>query len=611
MENLKEKIKELPHKPGVYLWKDKSSKVIYVGKAKDLRKRVIQYFGHDTREQIPYLMAEVADFDFVVVNSELESLFLENTLIKKYLPAYNIKLRDDKNYAFIKIDYSTEIPQIVYARKIENDSKTSTYLGPYSSAYKIRQTLDFVRRVFPYCANKEVGKRPCFYYFLHRCPGVCIGQISLKEYEEQLKRITYFLTGKTKEVKNNLKKAMKEASRKKAFEAAARLRDQLKAIEILDERQIAMFTEKVSWDFISLFWESGVACINLFKVREGRLIDKENFIYEDGYKRIKAEKNSAAEKTANGKEIILQTFAENYYTEASDLPKEIFVESSMPGEKLVKELLKSRSSINVKISVPTRGKKLQLINLGITNAQEFLRKWQSSQANNLDAAKAALEQLREVLKLTSVPARIEGYDISNIQGTNPVGSMVVAKDGLPAKGQYRKFKINIKNTPDDFAMMEEMLTRRLAKIHDPDFESKWPKPDLLIIDGGKGQLGVAVQVLEKFDLSIPVIGLAKRIEEIFLPHNPTPIVLDHSEPALQLLQRLRDEAHRFAITFHRSLREKQAVKSALDEIPGIGPKTKKLLKQKLGSVSQIRQTSLEDLIKIVGKDKAELIKKHL
>jgi excinuclease ABC subunit C len=307
----------------------------------------------------------------------------------------------------------------------------------------------------------------------------------------------------------------------------------------------------------------------------------------------------------------LQTFAENYYAEASDLPKEIFVEYNIPDGKLIGELLKNRSGKNVKISVPTRGKKLQLINLGVTNAQEFLRKWQSTQGSNLDAAKAALDQLREVLKLSTTPGRIEGYDISNIQGTNPVGSMVVAKDGLPAKNQYRKFKINVKNTPDDFAMMEEMLTRRLAKVNDPEFEAKWPKPDLLVIDGGKGQLGVAVQVLENFDLKIPVIGLAKRIEEIFLPHNPTPIVLDHSEPALQLLQRLRDEAHRFAVSYHTSVRDKRVRASVLDGVPGVGPTTRKKLIRAFGSVAGVKQAGLPELSAIVGAAKARVIKEYI
>lgn len=603
MPKLKEKIKNTPSSPGVYLWKNKLGKVIYVGKAKNLRKRVTQYFGQDSREQIPFLMAEAVDLDYIVVNSELESLFLENTLIKQYMPRYNIMLRDDKNYAFIKIDYSTQIPSLGYARKVEKDTKTAKYFGPYSSARKIKQTLDFVRKIFPYCANKEVGKRPCFYYFLHRCPGVCVGQMSLEDYKKHLSRIILFLSGQTSEVKKELRIAMTQASQKKHFELAARLRDSLHALEILDERQIAMFAKNVNWDLISVFQEYGNACINLFKIREGRLIDKENFIYN-----IKALTSAPLPK---GGGEIFETFLENYYAETSDLPREIYIESKVTNQALLQSLFKKRSGHKIEISVPTRGQKLKLIKLGVTNAREFLHKWQDTSAVNLDKAKAALEQLKIALKLDKIPSRIEGYDISNTQGTNPVGSMVVMKNGIAAKAEYRKFKINVKSTPDDFAMMTEMLSRRLSRISAESAVAKWPIPDLIVIDGGKGQLSAVIKVMKKQKLNIPIVGLAKRIEEIFLPNNPTPIVLAHDQPALQLLQRLRDEAHRFAITFHRNLRQKQSVKSALDEIPGIGPKTKKLLKEKFGTVAQIKQTPVEEIEKVIGKEKTELIKKHL
>jgi excinuclease ABC subunit C len=305
-----------------------------------------------------------------------------------------------------------------------------------------------------------------------------------------------------------------------------------------------------------------------------------------------------------------------YYGQATDLPQEIFTQYELTNPDFIKTLIKSRQATNkqkraVKLSVPTRGQKLNLINLGKTNAEEYLRKWQRSQASNLDTAKETLENLKQILNLPTLPRRIEGYDISNTQGTNPVGSMVVAKDGQAAKSEYRKFKITSKQTPDDFTMMREMLTRRLARVNPSNEKDAWPLPDLIVIDGGKGQLGIVVEVLEKANLNIPIIGLAKRIEEIFLPHNPEPIVLPHDNPVLQLLQRLRDEAHRFGITFHRNLRSKQAIKSALDTIPGIGPKTKKLLKQKIGTVDKIKQTPLEQLAAIVGPAKAEIIKKHL
>lgn len=609
---LKDKVNGIPHKPGVYKYIGKDGEVLYVGKAKDLRSRVAQYFGTgDNRAQLPFLLAEAVDIEYTVVNSELESLFLENTLIKEYLPPYNIKLRDDKNYAFIKIDYSTEIPQITYARKIMEDKKPDSpntkYFGPYSSTAKIRQTLDFVRRVFPYCANKEIGKRPCFYYYLHRCPGICTGVITLKEYEQQLGRISLFLSGQTSEIKKQLVKEMKSAAKFKAFESAARLRDQLQAIEVLDERQSMLFSQKVSWDFVSIYIDSLSACANVFKVREGKLIDKESFVYD----------NILYIPEEDRQQTIMQTFTEMYYSTATSLPDEIYLQHPLQNEALVKALLVARTNAQrtskkkIKLSIPTRGQKLNLVKLGQTNAEEYLRKWQRSQASNIQATQETLEKLKEILKLPSLPRRIEGYDISNTQGTNPVGSMVVAKDGQAAKSEYRKFKIASKQTPDDFFMMREMLTRRLSRVNPKNEADKWPIPDLIVIDGGKGQLSVAVEVLKQAGLKIPVIGLAKRIEEIFLPHKSEPIILPHDNPVLQLLQRLRDEAHRFGITFHRSLRSKQATKSVLDTIPGIGPKTKKLLKLKIGTVQKIKQVPIDELTKLVGRAKAEQILKHL
>lgn len=608
--NLKNKIGQLPQKPGVYLFKNKDGEVLYVGKAKNLRSRVAQYFGKsDERPQLPFLMQDATDLDFTVVNSELESLFLENTLIKEYMPLYNIKLRDDKNYAFIAINYHTTIPQINYARKIDDNNKTESkkikYFGPYSSTKKIRQTLDLIRRIFPYCSNSEIGKRPCFYYYLHRCPGVCIGKISLQEYNHQIENIILFLSGKSDNISKQLLTSMRKASSSKKFELAAKLRDQLQALSILNEKQTTIFTKKVSWDFVSVFASGPNACVNLFKVRGGKLIDKENFIYNA----------TIIPENLKTETAILESALENYYSVTSDLPQEIFIQTQISNESILKQLLSSKSKRVIPIAVPGRGEKLRLIKLGQVNAEEYLKKWLQSQASNLDSVKEALQNLQDLLKLPNFPRRIEGYDISNIQGTNPVGSMVVTKDGVAAKSEYRKFKITGKSTPDDFAMMEEMLTRRLARLKEIMPKEKqseaWPTPDLIVVDGGKGQLSVAVSVLDKFKLNIPVIGLAKRIEEIFLPHNPKPIILSHDDPTLQLLQRLRDEAHRFGITFHKNLRSKQATKSALDTIPGIGPKTKKILKQKFGAISEIKKANLEELAAIIGKAKAEQLKKNI
>lgn len=603
MSQLREKLKDVPQKPGVYKFLDDKGVVLYVGKAKRLKSRLSQYFGKsDSRPQLPFLMAEAADFDYIVVQSELESLFLENTLIKEYMPPYNIMLRDDKNYAFINISHSTEIPQISYVRKVEKKSDSrDRFFGPYSSTKKIGQTLDLVRRVFHFCANKEVGKRPCFYYFLHRCPGVCIGLMSLEEYEQHLQKISLFLSGQTAPIKKQLRSEMKNASKRKQFEKAARLRDEFMAISVLEEKQLTVLARKVSWDIISVFTDNLSAAVNLFKVREGKLKDKENFIYNN---MLAIPENQRAAQ-------VLQTFTEMYYAQATDLPTEIFVQVELPNHALLEQLLRTRSKQAVKVAAPSRGEKQKLVQMGVTNAKEHLLKWQRSQASNADLTQEILSSLKKLLKLPALPRRIEGYDISNTQGTNPVGSMVVIKDGQAIKSEYRKFKITRKQSPDDFLMMREMLERRLARVNPKNKADAWPRPDLLVIDGGKGQLGVAVEVLKQAKLNIPVIGLAKRIEEIFVPGKSQPIILSHDNPVLQMLQRLRDEAHRFGITFHKSLRSKQAVKSALDTIPGIGPKTKKLLKQKIGTVDQIKRAPIEELIKLVGKAKAQSIKSQL
>lgn len=621
----------IPKQPGIYQFLGKSGEILYVGKAKNLNSRVKQYFqNHDTRPQLPFLIAEAVDINYTVVATELESAFLENTLIKQYSPKYNIDLKDDKNYAFIKIDYSTEIPQIGYARKVDQTSdklrvtsdkkKThltsyilnhkSIFFGPYSAVYKIRNTLNLVRKIFPYCASEKIGSRPCFYYYMHRCPGVCIGKISLEEYKKTLDKIIKFLQGNSLEISKEIQKEMVQASKDKKFEFAARLRDQFKSLQILQEKQNVIFTQKVSWDIVSLSTESGFSCINLFKIRNGKMFDKENFIYSDP--------ETHSETTSNFEQETLERFLEQYYLETSSIPKAIYIEIETEGNNLIKAIIQSRFKKSVSITVPKKGKINKLVELGKINAEEYLKNWLNAKAGNLDKINLALSQLQEILKLPNVPKRIECFDISNTQGTNAVASMVVFKDGIPAKSEYRKFKIRAATPtggPDDFAMMKEVLIRRLNRIMNNELgirnKTNWDIPDLIVIDGGKGQLSVAYSVIQNSKLNIPVIGLAKRIEEIFLPKRSEPIILDHNEPGLKLLQRLRDETHRFGITFHRLLRSKQAVRSALDNVPGIGPKTKKLLKQKIGSVMQIKNTSLNELEKLVGTKLAQNLKRNL
>ena len=367
----------------------------------------------------------------------------------------------------------------------------------------------------------------------------------------------------------------------------------------MEEKQNVILPKKVDWDLVSLASSDGFACINLFKIRGGKLFDKENFVYETKY------------ESNNGyKSEIIQRFLEQYYLETSDAPKIIYSQIPANDGELIAHIVKSRFKHQTQITTPRKGKVAKLVNLGELNAQEYLKNWLNAKAGHLDKINKALEELKNQLGLEKIPERIECYDISNIQGTNPVGSMVVFKNGLPAKSEYRKFKIQGKKTPDDFAMMKEMLSRRFARLSANDV--KWPKPDLIVIDGGKGQLGVAMSALQATSYKLlPIIGLAKRIEEIFFPNNASPLVLPYDNPGLQLLQRLRDEAHRFGITFHRQLRSKQAVKSALDDIPGIGPKTKKLLKQKFGTITNIRNTKFDDLAAAVGEKIAQKIRQSL
>lgn len=608
---LAQKLKNLPQKPGVYIFKDAKGLVLYVGKAVNIRNRVSSYFRKNAGEdsvRIQNMISQIANLDYTVTDNELESLILENNFIKQLKPKYNVMLRDDKNYLFIKINLKDEIPTIDYERKLTD--KSARYFGPYTSGYEIKNTLRLVRKIFPYCAKTKVGAKPCFYYQIGKCPGVCFGKISLKDYRENyIKKIIQFLQGQRSEILKDLQAQMRIFASQKKFEKAAKIRDQIFTLNRMMERQKLVYPKKIDQDVFAIH-QNGVAAINLFIIREGKLIQKENFILEN------TKHMSISE--------ILQGLLERYYLEASSIPKEVLLPAMINEQELFPVFIGRKFP---KISVPTKGLKLQLMKLGAENAKQYLES--ISDKHLLEEARllSSLRELQRVLDLPNLPGRIEAYDISNTQGTNPVGSMVVFDFARPKKEDYRKFKISAKGgsasggnnslpKPDDFAMMREMLERRFRHSINYNLSpitSKWPLPDLILIDGGKGQLNIALKVLHSpnYKLQIPIIGLAKRLEEIFLPDKPKSLILQPNSIALFLLQRIRDEAHRFAISYHRHLRSKGSLSSVLDEIGGIGPAKKKLLLEKFGSAGKIRLASITDLSTVIGKKSAEKIKASL
>jgi excinuclease ABC subunit C len=601
-KTLQEKIKELPQKSGVYLFKDQTGTVLYVGKAVKLRNRVSSYFKKDAGSgstRIRSMISKIVDFDYAVTDNEVESLVMENNFIKQLHPKYNVRMRDDKNYLFIKICVQDEIPTISFEHQVTE--RKARYFGPYTNSTAARDTLRMVRRIFPYCANSKVGTKPCFYYHIQKCPGVCFGKISPEEYRKTIAKIISFLEGRQTEVLKELQSHMKFLAGHKQYEKAAKVRDQIFALNRAMERQKLVYSKKVSQDVFSLHMEPTVAAVNLFRVREGKLIAKENFIIENTRQASEPE--------------IFQEFLPTYYLNATALPQEVLLPVKVSEDELRDLFAALRQHNNgkyqTKIVYPSHGTKAELVKLGQENARQHLEA--QSDKTLLEDARllAALKELQRVLNLDKLPGRMECFDISNIQGTNAVGSMVVFDYARPKKDDYRKFKIKKKQTPDDFAMMREMLERRFARSLEGEEAKRWPVPDLIIIDGGKGQLSTAVEVLKKYDLKLPIIGLAKRLEEIFLPGKSIPILLPQNSIALYLLQRIRDEAHRFAITYHRKLRSKSSLSSALDDIQGIGPAKKKQLLDKFGSAARLRESSLTDIANIVGTKLAEKIKASL
>ncbi len=587
--NIKERLDSLPTRPGVYLIKGDAGEVLYVGKAVNLRSRVRSYF-HASAAHLPrvqHLVGSMADLEFIVTDSELEALILECNLIKKHRPRYNVKLKDDKRYPYIKVTWQEDFPRVQVVRRMKRDG--ARYFGPYTSSKAMRQTLELIRRIFPYitCNRKITGTddRACLYYHIKRCMGPCIGVVSKEEYRQMMEQVCLFLHGKGEEIVASLVRRMESAAEQMEFEQAASLRDQLQAVEQVIRRQRVVSTTMADQDVIALARSDGETCVQIFFIRSGKLIGREFFLMD-----------ATSDVEANE---ILASFIKQFYDHAANVPPEILLPAPVDETQIIERWLRDKRAAKVVLRVPRRGQGRALMEMVVENATQTLTHLMAREQLEEDRALASLSDLQAILNLEATPVRIEAYDISNIQGVAATGSMVVFEEGMPRKSRYRRFKIRTVTGPDDYAMMKEVLRRRFRRAiaREAGSEESWTDlPDLIVIDGGKGQLNAALEVLAEYGLEqVPAVGLAKAREEIFQPGESEPLVLPQDSPGLQLLQRLRDEAHRFAIGYHQRLRRRQSLSSTLEEVPGIGPKRRLALLKSFGSLDAIRGASVEEL----------------
>ncbi|MBN2046628.1 MAG: excinuclease ABC subunit UvrC [Anaerolineaceae bacterium] len=601
-KKLQPTIDTLPDLPGCYIMKNAKGKVIYVGKAKVLKNRVRSYFHNNAQhdDKTRMLVKNIASIEWIVVGSELEALILEMNLIKKHRPQYNIRLKDDKRYPYIKIHWAMDFPRVTVTRQMAQDG--NRYYGPYTSAWAVHQTLDVLRRIFPYltCDRTITGTdtRACLYYDIKLCSGPCIGAIDKEAYRKNLDEMGDFLNGYSDQIIFNLQKEMQQASEELHFEKAAAIRDKLKAIDRIIEQQKIISVNRTDSDIIAMARDKNEACVQIFFIRNGKLIGREYFILEGA-------------EEANEDEII-SGFVKQFYKQAAKVPDEIILPNQVEESKVIEEWLNtSQHSDKIRLEIPRSHEEQELVEMAALNATETLRALKQQWENDTNRQQNALADLQKYLKLEEPPNRIECYDISHTQGTAMVGSMVVFEQGVPSKRLYRRFNVKSVHTPDDFAAMEEVLTRRFRRWQGSQEESKTGKkidpsfgvlPDLLIVDGGKGQLSRAVQVLEQFDLQgkISAAGLAKQQEEVFLPNRSRSILLPRNAQGLYLLQRIRDEAHRSAITAHRRQSSKQGIASRLDTIPGIGPAKRNALLKVFGSIDAIKDASIPELAAVNG-----------
>ncbi|MGH9054204.1 MAG: excinuclease ABC subunit UvrC [Acidimicrobiia bacterium] len=598
---------EIPDAPGAYLFRDVHGKVVYVGKAASLRKRVPGYFARELPLRTAAMVDSAHDVEWIVTDNEVAAVMLEYSLIKEHRPRFNIRLRDDKSYPYLAITRSEDWPRATVLRGRRR--KGTQYFGPYAHAYAIRQTLDLLLRTFPVrtCSNAKFRRhqamgRPCLLYHIERCSGPCVKEVSPEEYARLVDGLADFLSGNTEPVVRRLTAEMQEAAATLEFEQAARLRDRLAAVEKAVARQEVVTTRSESFDLIALQEDEFEAALQVLMVRRGRVVGRNGTIVD------KVEEVTTPELVAD---LLREIYGEQ------PPPREVLVQELPPDPQVWEAWLAERRGGRVSLRVPRRGAKRRLLKTARANAQEeFLRHRMRRQSDH-NARARALRSLQEVLGLPEAPLRIEAFDISTIQGTDTAGSMVVLEDGLPCRSDYRRFKLRHVDGQDDYAAMEEVLRRRFtAYLRERDLPAEergrfsYP-PSLILVDGGAGQLARAGKVLEQLDLDVPVVGLAKRMEEVYLPGQPEPLRIPRDQEALYLLQRVRDEAHRFAVDYHRRLRGKRMVDSVLDEVAGIGPARKKALLRRFGSLKRLRAADLEDLREVLPDRVAEELHKVL
>ncbi len=586
---LKAKLATLPKQPGCYLFKDASGAVLYVGKAVNLRQRVRSYFQKSAQHtpKVARMVRRIADLEWIVTDSELEALILECNLIKRHRPPYNVLMRDDKSYPYLCLTMGEKFPRLLVTRRVRKDG--SRYFGPFANSNAVWSTHRLLHRTFPLipCGkvwSGEAVQRPCLYYHMGRCLAPCAGLADANAYRQVVEQVVLFLEGKGDTLIRQLEAQMMEAAENLEFERAAKIRDQIRALQEVLQRQKMVNPEGTDEDVIALVKDERGACVQMFFIRGGKLLGQRHFFVSEG-----AEEQPGA---------IIGEFLKQYYQEAPEVPERILLPYEVEEARLISQWLRQRKGSTVEIRVPHRGEEARLVELAAHNAELALQSLRQELEHQSEWLESALLELQEELHLPHLPQRIEAYDISNIQGIAPVGSMVVFEGGQPKKSDYRRFRIRWHpESPNDFAMMQEVLMRRLREAMEGD--EKWRTlPDLILIDGGRGQLNAALDVIHSMGLQIPAIGLAKRHEEVILPDDPEPVELPRHSKALHLLQRIRDEAHRFALAYHRKLREERAVRSPLDEIPGIGPRRKKMLLRLFGSIDRIRSASVEELASV-------------